>query len=44
MSDEEWEARRDASIRMLKVIAKITGESDSDEIWDEILRNLDGAR
>ena len=33
---EEDEARQDAIGRMLRVIGKITDESDSDEIWDQL--------
>jgi hypothetical protein len=40
MSDEEREARRLATIRALKVIPKITDETDTDEMWDEIARAL----
>ncbi len=40
MSPEEREARRQASMRMLKVIGTITDETDTDEIWDEVMRAL----
>jgi hypothetical protein len=44
MSDEEWEARRDAAIRALRAIGDITDETDTDAIWDEVLHGLEGAR
>lgn len=44
MSDEEWEARRQASRRALKVIAEITDETDTDEVWNDVIRGLEGAR
>ncbi len=40
MSDEEHQARRDAAIRALAAIAKITDETDTDEVWDEVFRGL----
>jgi hypothetical protein len=43
-SPEEEEAQRDAAIRMLDVIGKITDESDTDEIWDRFDRNLEESR
>jgi hypothetical protein len=42
MTDEEWEARRQAAIRALRVIGDITDETDTDEIWDEVFRGLRG--
>ena len=40
MTDEEQAARRDAILRMLRVIGDITDETDTDEIWDEVFRGL----
>ena len=42
LTDEEWEARRSASIRTLKAIADITDETDTDEVWGEVFRSLQG--
>ena len=44
VSDEELAARRDAAIRMLKVLDQITDESDADEKWSEVYRNIDSCR
>ena len=44
MTDEEHAARRDAIIRVLRVIGDITDETDTDEIWDEVFRGLREAR
>jgi hypothetical protein len=41
MSDAEQAARRDAAIRTLAAIAKITDETDTDEVWDEVFRGLE---
>ena len=43
MSDEERAARRDAAIRALAVVGKITDETDTDEVWAEAFRGLEGA-
>jgi hypothetical protein len=43
MSDEEQAARRIASIRALAAIGSITGENDTDEVWAEVFRGLEGA-
>jgi hypothetical protein len=43
MSDEERVARRDAAIRALAVVREITDETDTDEVWAEVLRGLEGA-
>jgi len=44
ISDEELAARRDAALRMLKVLDQITDESDTDEKWREVYRNIDACR
>jgi len=44
MSEEEWEARRAASIRAMKALAKITDETDTDEVWDQVFKGLEEAR
>jgi len=44
ISDEELAARRDAALRMLKVLDQITDESDTDEEWREVYRNIDACR
>ncbi len=44
MSNEELSARRDAALRMLKVLDQITDESDTDERWQEAYRNIDACR
>jgi hypothetical protein len=44
VSDEELTARRDASLRMLRVLDQITDESDTDEKWSEVYRNIDACR
>jgi hypothetical protein len=44
MSEEERVARKDAVLRMLAVIRDITDESDTDELWDEVTRALEGPR
>jgi hypothetical protein len=36
--------RRDAAIRALKALGEITDETDTDAIWDEVFRGLEGAR
>jgi hypothetical protein len=43
MSDEEHEARRDAAIRAMAAIGGITDETDTDEVWAEVFRGLEGA-
>lgn len=42
MSDEEWDARRDAALRALRAIENITDVTDTDAIWDEVFRGLNG--
>jgi hypothetical protein len=44
MSDEEREARRAAAIRAIKAIRQITDETDTDERWAEVYRNIDERR
>jgi hypothetical protein len=43
LSDDEWEARRAASVRALKAIGDITDETDTDSVWDDVFRGLEGA-
>ena len=43
MSDEEAAARRDAAIRALAAIRGITDETDTDKVWADVLRGLEGA-
>jgi hypothetical protein len=43
MTGEEWEARRNAAIRALRAIGDITDETDTDAIWDEVFRGLEGS-
>jgi hypothetical protein len=43
MSDEEAATRRDAAIRALAVIGGITDETDTDEVWADVFRGLEGA-
>jgi hypothetical protein len=40
MGQGEREARREASIRALGAIGRITNETDTDEVWEQVLRNL----
>ena len=44
ISDEELAARRDSALRMLNVLDQITDESDTDEKWREVYRNIDACR
>ena len=44
ISDEEFDARRDAALRMLVVLEQITDESDTVERWREVYRNIDAGR
>jgi hypothetical protein len=44
MSDEERAARRDAAIRMLDAIGRITDDTDTDELWEEGMRDIDAYR
>jgi hypothetical protein len=44
VSDAVLAARRNASLRMLKVLDQITDESDTDEKWSEVYRNIDACR
>jgi hypothetical protein len=43
MSDDERAARRDAAIRALAAVAGITDETDTDEVWADVFRGLEGA-
>ena len=44
ISDEQRAARREAAIRALRVISEITDETDTDDRWEEIYRNVDDSR
>jgi len=44
LSREELDERRDAALRMLKVLDQITDENDTDENWREVYRNIDAFR
>ncbi len=44
ISEEEKAARRDAVLRMLRVLHQITDDSDTDENWREVFRNIDAGR
>lgn len=44
MSEEERAARRSAALRAIKAISQITDETDTDEIWQEMMRDLDAQR
>ena len=44
MTDEEWEAGRDAALRALRTVEETTDETDTNGIWDEVFRGLEGAR
>jgi hypothetical protein len=44
LSKEELDARRDAALRMLKVLDQITDDNDTDENWREVYRNIDASR
>jgi hypothetical protein len=44
MSDEEREARHSAAIRAIKAIGLIEDETETDEGWEEVYRNIDAAR
>ena len=44
ISDGELDARREAALRMLVVLEQITDESDTDEKWREVYRNIDSGR
>ena len=44
MSEEERAARRAAAIRTIKAISQITDETDTDERWEEVYRNIDAER
>jgi hypothetical protein len=44
VSDEELAARRDAALRMLKVLDLIANENDTDEKWQEVYRSIDASR
>ncbi len=40
MTEEQRRARFEEGSRLLANLANITDETDTDEIWDEVLRNL----
>ena len=44
MSDEETAARRDAAIRAIKALSRMTNEPDDDVLWEEVYRNIDAGR
>jgi hypothetical protein len=44
MSDEELAYRRAVAIRAIKALGQLTDESDTDEVWEEVYRNIDAAR
>jgi hypothetical protein len=44
ISEEERAARSAAFRRMLKVLHTITDESDTEENWNEVFRNIDAGR
>jgi hypothetical protein len=44
VTDEEMVARRDAAVRMLAALERLTDESDTDENWREVYRNIDSCR
>ncbi len=44
ISEEQRAARREAAIRALRAISEITDETDTDDRWEEIYRNIDDSR
>lgn len=44
ISEEERKARADAAIRALKALSQISDETDTDEGWAEVYRDLDAQR
>jgi hypothetical protein len=44
ISDEERAARRAAAIRAIKAIGQIPDETETDEGWEEVYRNIDESR
>ena len=44
MSDQEIAARRDAAIRAIKALGRMTDENDDDSLWKEVYRNIDEGR
>jgi len=44
ISEEQRAARREAAIRALRAISEITDETDTDDRWEEIYRNIDESR
>ncbi len=44
MSEDERAARRLAAIRAIKALSQMTDETDSDEIWEQVYRNIDAGR
>jgi hypothetical protein len=44
VSEADVVARRDAVLRMLKVLDEIADESDTDEDWREVYRSIDAGR
>ena len=44
ISEEQRAARREAAIRALRAISEIADETDTDDRWEEIYRNIDDSR
>jgi hypothetical protein len=44
ISEHEIAARRDATIRTLDALARVTDETDTEERWDEVFRGIDERR
>jgi hypothetical protein len=44
LSEEELAGRRDAAIRMLDALDQVTDETDTEENWREVFRNIDAGR
>lgn len=44
LNDQEWQARAEALARALADIEAMTDETDTDEVWSDVLRGIDEAR
>jgi hypothetical protein len=44
MSDAEQEARRDAAVRAIDAVSRITNETDTEELWREGMSDIDANR